>query len=139
MCFRLSILAAKNEGKEEFVGVSEIVKAHWAEYGRNFYSRYDYEGVEMDKATQLMEKLTAATGTEVGKAFGTFAISNADEFSYTDPVTQEVVEKQGIRFMAEDGSRFVFRLSGTSSANGAHFCLACLLPYFHSLLILLLA
>ena len=65
-----------------------------------------------------MEKLAAACTTEVGKSYGSFTISEADEFSYTDPETQETVEKQGIRFMAEDGSRFVFRLSGTASTNG---------------------
>lgn len=65
-----------------------------------------------------MEKLAIACTTEVGKSFGSFTIAAADEFSYTDPETQETVEKQGIRFMAEDGSRFVFRLSGTSSTNG---------------------
>jgi hypothetical protein len=67
---------------------------------------------------QLMEKLAAACATEVGKSYGSFTIAAADEFSYTDPETQEVAEKQGTRFMAEDGSRFVFRLSGTSSTNG---------------------
>lgn len=65
-----------------------------------------------------MEKLSAACATEVGKSYGSFTIAAADEFSYTDPETQETVDKQGLRFMAEDGSRFVFRLSGTSSTNG---------------------
>ena len=65
-----------------------------------------------------MEKLAAACTTEIGKSYGSFTITEADEFSYTDPETHETAEKQGIRFMAEDGSRFVFRLSGTSSSNG---------------------
>lgn len=70
-----------------------------------------------------MEKLSAACATEVGKSYGSFTIAVADEFSYTDPETQETVDKQGIRFMAEDGSRFVFRLSGTSSTDGEYSAL----------------
>ena len=115
---RLSVLAVKNQGAEEFVGVPEIVKAHWSQFGRNFYSRYDYEDVDADKAAQvrvqlhhllarlplltqlrpiaqLMEKLAAATGTEKGKSYGEFTIAEADVFSYTDPETGEVVDNQG--------------------------------------------
>jgi hypothetical protein len=67
----------------------------------------------------MMGKLVESFETAVGKSYGSFTVEKADEFSYTDPETQEVTEKQGLRFMAADGTRFVFRLSGTASANGA--------------------
>ena len=66
----------------------------------------------------MMASLVQSFETEIGKSYGSFTIEKADEFGYTDPVTGEVTEKQGIRFMAADGTRFVFRLSGTASANG---------------------
>jgi len=116
----LSILASKNQDEAaSFVGVADISKDHWATYGRNYYMRYDYEDVDGEKAKQLMAKLVASFGSQIGKSYGAFTIATADEFSYTDPVSADVTEHQGIRFMAADGSRFVFRLSGTGSTANA--------------------
>lgn len=114
----LSILAVKNQGQDSLVSVESIVRDHWATYGRNYYTRYDYEEVDKEAALGLMEHLRsevkAADGT---KSLGEFKLSFADEFTYTDPVDGAVAIKQGIRFVLEDGSRIIFRLSGTGSVG----------------------
>eukprot|EP01099_Mayorella_cantabrigiensis_P007946 TRINITY_DN727_c0_g1_i6.p1 TRINITY_DN727_c0_g1~~TRINITY_DN727_c0_g1_i6.p1 ORF type:complete len:176 (-),score=46.68 TRINITY_DN727_c0_g1_i6:66-593(-) len=119
----LSILAKKNEhvpvgGK--LVGASDIVQEHWATYGRNFFSRYDYESVDSTKANQMMahlkELLTSLPkGSKVLDS--DFVLDYADDFSYNDPVDSSVTTGQGLRFGFTDGSRFVFRLSGTGSVG----------------------
>ena len=107
--FWLNILAVRQQS------VEQIVQEHWKTYGRNYYSRHDYEGVETDKANTLMENLRSALPTLKGKQFGKYEVEYADDFSYTDPVDGSVSQKQGIRIGFTDGSRIVFRLSGTGT------------------------
>ena len=107
--FWLNILAVKGES------VEAIVKDHWKTYGRNYYSRHDYEEVAKEPATKLMERLREMTSTMADKQFGDYTVKYADDFSYTDPVDSSVSEKQGIRIGFTDGSRIVFRLSGTGT------------------------
>ncbi|NES88354.1 MULTISPECIES: alpha-D-glucose phosphate-specific phosphoglucomutase [Okeania] len=107
--FWLNILAARQES------VEDIVKEHWKIYGRNYYSRHDYEGVETDKANTLMGNLRSLLSSLPGKKYGQYEVKYADDFSYTDPVDGSVSAKQGIRIGFTDGSRIVFRLSGTGT------------------------
>jgi len=124
----LSILAHHNAGTPlgQLVGVGDIVRAHWGRYGRNFYTRYDYEQVEGAKAQAMVDRLVnfaekfAADGYSEEKpmpvAIG-FMLSAVDEFSYTDPIDGSVSSHQGIRLLFSDGSRIIFRLSGTGSVG----------------------
>lgn len=109
--FWLNIVAARKES------VRDIVFKHWAEYGRNYYSRHDYEGIDTDKAnglvTALREKLATLPGTKIGD----LVVASADDFSYHDSVDQSVSKNQGIRILFEGGSRVVFRLSGTGTSG----------------------
>jgi phosphoglucomutase len=107
--FWLNILAAREQS------VEDIVREHWQTYGRNYYSRHDYEGVESDRANALMEHLKSSLSELKGKQFGNYTVEYADNFSYTDPVDGSVSENQGIRIGFSDGSRIVFRLSGTGT------------------------
>lgn len=107
--FWLNIVAARGES------VEQIVTSHWQEYGRNFYSRHDYEGVESEGANELMNRLRNSFADLTGKKYGDYEVKYADDFSYTDPVDGSVSEKQGIRIGFTDGSRLVFRLSGTGT------------------------
>ncbi|MBD1997396.1 alpha-D-glucose phosphate-specific phosphoglucomutase [Leptolyngbya sp. FACHB-541] len=107
--FWLNILAVRQQS------VEEIVQEHWRTYGRNYYSRHDYEGVDSDRATTLMGNLRTATATLKGKQFGAYTVEYADDFSYTDPIDGSVSQKQGLRVGFTDGSRIVFRLSGTGT------------------------
>ncbi|MEL6856454.1 MAG: alpha-D-glucose phosphate-specific phosphoglucomutase, partial [Cyanobacteria bacterium J06607_13] len=95
--------------------VEEIVVDHWKTYGRNFYSRHDYEGVDKAKANELMDGLRSQFSTLPGQTLGDYTVAYADDFSYTDPIDGSVSQKQGIRIGFEDGSRMVFRLSGTGT------------------------
>jgi len=124
----LAILAWKNEdASKPFVGVEDVVKAFWKEYGRNFFSRYDYEGVETEHANAMMAHLAAlqtemnakkdADGLMVAKDGFEKKVAEADNFAYTDPVDGSQAKNQGVRFVFEDGSRIVFRLSGTGSSG----------------------
>ncbi len=107
--FWLNILAERQQS------VEEIVKDHWKTYGQNYYSRHDYEGVASDKANTLMDNLRAALSSMKGKQLGSYTVEYADDFSYTDPVDSSTSAKQGIRIGFTDGSRIVFRLSGTGT------------------------
>ncbi|MFG6099451.1 alpha-D-glucose phosphate-specific phosphoglucomutase [Leptothoe sp. ISB3NOV94-8A] len=107
--FWLNILAVKGQS------VEAIVKEHWATYGRNYYSRHDFEGVETAVANQLMDGLRAKLSTMKGQQLGSYTVDYADDFSYTDPIDNSVSQKQGIRIGFTDGSRIVFRLSGTGT------------------------
>ncbi len=107
--FWLNILAVKGES------VEAIVKDHWKTYGRNYYSRHDYEEVDKERATELMERLRGMVGDMAGKQYGDYEVKYADDFSYEDPVDGSVSKKQGIRIGFTDGSRIVFRLSGTGT------------------------
>jgi len=107
----LNILAVRGES------VADIMGQHWATYGRNYYSRHDYEGVDTDAAnglvTALREKLPTLPGTKIGA----LTVTSADDFSYHDPVDKSVSNNQGIRILFEGGSRIVFRLSGTGTSG----------------------
>jgi len=114
----LQILAAKNpDPSTPLVGVADICMQHWKEFGRNYYARYDYEGVEKPAADSMFKAMTEAFSSLIGKKFGEFSIAKADMFEYNDSVDGSVSKNQGIRFIFEDGSRFVFRLSGTGVAG----------------------
>jgi phosphoglucomutase len=107
--FWLNIVAATGKS------VEELVRAHWAAYGRNYYSRHDYEGIDSAAADKLMADLRALLPSLAGKPLGGRAVSLADDFEYTDPIDGSVSKKQGVRIIFEDGSRVVFRLSGTGT------------------------
>lgn len=115
----LSILAKKNQGSDKFVTVEDIAVAHWKEYGRNFFSRYDYEGCDSESANKMMDYLrnTVIPNSAKGTKMGDFTIETADDFEYTDPIDGSVASKQGVRFVMSDGSRIIFRLSGTGSSG----------------------
>ena len=97
--------------------VPQLLQDHWQEFGRNYYSRHDYEGVEKEKAQRVMDKLTAKLASLVGQSFHSETVSMADSFSYTDPVDNSVSKNQGLRVEFESGSRFVLRLSGTGTVG----------------------
>jgi phosphoglucomutase len=107
--FWLNIMAVRHQS------IEQIVREHWLTYGRNYYSRHDYEGVENDKAYSLMENLRSKAPTLKGKQFGPYQVEYSDDFSYSDPVDGRVTHHQGIRIGFTDGSRIVFRLSGTGT------------------------
>merc|ERR1719247_932791 len=114
----LQILADKNkDDSKPLVGVKEVCKAHWKEFGRNYYARYDYEGVEKEAADKMMAGMVAAQPGLVGTTHGGMKIAKADMFAYTDPVDGSISKNRGVRFIFADGSRFVFRLSGTGVAG----------------------
>ncbi|CAN1842544.1 Phosphoglucomutase, chloroplastic [Linum perenne] len=117
----LSIIAHKNKDKkpgEKLVSVADVVKEHWATYGRNFFSRYDYEECESEGANKMIEHLRGLISEcKPGDQYGSYTLKFADDFSYTDPVDGSVASKQGVRFVFSDGSRIIFRLSGTGSAG----------------------
>lgn len=107
--FWLNILAATGKS------VEAIVREHWQTYGRNYYSRHDYEAVDKERATELMDRLRGMLSELPGKTFGQYEVKYADDFSYSDPVDGSVSQKQGIRIGFTDGSRIIFRLSGTGT------------------------
>lgn len=95
--------------------VNQLVEEHWAKFGRNFYSRHDYEAIDSDVANKLVDCVRAKLPNLIGQKFGSYEIVTADDFSYTDPVDGSVSSKQGIRLIFADGSRIVMRLSGTGT------------------------
>ena len=105
----LNILAVRDEP------VEKIVREHWRRFGRNVYSRHDFEGIETAKADELMAQLRQKLPTLSGQEVDGMRIKAADDFSYTDPVDGSTSVKQGVRILLEDGSRAVFRLSGTGT------------------------
>jgi phosphoglucomutase len=109
--FWLNIVAARKQS------VKEIVEAHWAEYGRNYYSRHDYEGVDTDSANALVAALRAKLDSLPGTAINGLTVIAADDFAYHDPIDHSVSKNQGIRILFEGGSRIVFRLSGTGTSG----------------------
>jgi len=117
----LSILAYRNKDVPvggRLVSVKDVVEEHWAEYGRNFFSRYDYEGCDTDAANAMMDHVRGViAASPPGTEIGGYEVAIADEFSYTDPVDGSVASKQGLRFVFTDGSRIIFRLSGTGSSG----------------------
>lgn len=107
----LNILAVRKEPAKA------IAEAHWKEYGRNYYARHDYEGIDSDAANGLMEALRARLADLLGTELAGLTVAAADDFAYLDPVDGSTSAKQGIRVMFEGGSRVVFRLSGTGTSG----------------------
>ncbi|KAK9500700.1 hypothetical protein O3M35_001916 [Rhynocoris fuscipes] len=113
----LSVIASKKQS------VDQIMTDHWKKYGRNYTLRMDYENVDSSGADKLMSdleaKITASSfkGTKLGDGPNTYTVKLGDNFSYTDPTDQSVTTKQGLRILMVDGSRIVYRLSGTGSSG----------------------
>jgi phosphoglucomutase len=95
--------------------IDDLVLDHWLKFGRNFYSRHDYEAIDTKIANGVMDKLRSNLSSLEGSQYKGNTIVTADDFSYTDPIDGSVSNKQGIRIIFEDGSRVVFRLSGTGT------------------------
>lgn len=109
--FWLNIQAVRRESAQS------ILQSHWETYGRNYYSRHDYEGIDTDAANALVARLRDKVKTLPGTALGNRTVKASDDFTYTDPIDGSVSEHQGIRIMFEDGSRILFRLSGTGTVG----------------------
>jgi phosphoglucomutase len=107
--FWLNLLAASGKS------VEQLVSEHWARFGRNYYSRHDYEAVETHAANELMASLRIKLATLAGQDLGHYVVDFADDFEYTDPVDGSVSKQQGVRIVMTNGSRIVFRLSGTGT------------------------
>lgn len=105
----LNLLAVRKQS------VADIVRGHWAKYGRDYYSRHDYEGMPLAIGDGIMAHLRGQLNDLTGQAFAGSTVRLADDFSYTDPVDGSVSPNQGIRIIFENGSRIVFRLSGTGT------------------------
>ena len=105
----LNILAVRG------ISVDALARDHWVRFGRNYYARHDYEGVETARADALMAELNAALPDLPGQSFGALTVETADNFAYTDPVDGSVSAGQGVRILFTGGSRIVFRLSGTGT------------------------
>ncbi len=97
--------------------VAEIVQEHWRQYGRDIYCRHDYEAVDAKIANEIFDHLKQQLSGLAGQSFGENTVDYADIFSYTDPVDQSVSHNQGIRIGFTNGSRMVFRLSGTGTVG----------------------
>ncbi|KAK0141686.1 Phosphoglucomutase-1 [Merluccius polli] len=113
----LSILATRRQS------VDDIVKDHWRKYGRNYYTRYDYKDVDLDAACELMEDLEmlltdkSFVGQRFAVADNIYQVEQADNFEYTDPVDSTITRNQGLRIMFTNGSRIIYRLSGTGGVG----------------------
>lgn len=107
----LNILAARGEA------VGDVLAAHWARFGRNYYSRHDYEGLETGAAEAMLAGLRARIDSLPGTVAGGLRVRAADDFSYTDPVDGSVSTGQGLRILFEGGARVVLRLSGTGTSG----------------------
>ena len=107
----LNILAVRRQSADQ------IVRDHWARFGRNYYARHDYEGVDLAAANGLVDALRQALPTLPGRTFGDLTVRAADDFAYTDPVDGSTTSGQGVRILFEGGSRIVMRLSGTGTVG----------------------
>ncbi|MFT4149594.1 MAG: alpha-D-glucose phosphate-specific phosphoglucomutase [Paracoccaceae bacterium] len=105
----LNILAVRNQP------VAQIMAEHWAKYGRNYYSRHDFEAIATEKADAMMTALRGSLADLPGRRVGDLVVQAADDFAYTDPVDGSVSTKQGVRILFVGGSRIVLRLSGTGT------------------------
>ncbi len=107
----INILAATG------LSVAELVKDHWKTYGRDLFTRHDYEAIASDSAAKMMETLNASLEGLVGQSFSGVQVTLADQFSYSDPVDGSVSNNQGVRILFENGGRIVVRLSGTGTSG----------------------
>jgi phosphoglucomutase len=114
----LSILAEANpDSSAPLVSVEDIVTKHWKKYGRNYYARWDFEGMDKAKCEAMVAKMRADAEANTGRVVGDYTIAKSDDFTYVDPVDGSIATKQGIRFLMTDGSRIIFRLSGTAGSG----------------------
>eukprot|EP00927_Polykrikos_kofoidii_P052106 TRINITY_DN45880_c0_g1_i1.p1 TRINITY_DN45880_c0_g1~~TRINITY_DN45880_c0_g1_i1.p1 ORF type:complete len:587 (+),score=83.96 TRINITY_DN45880_c0_g1_i1:75-1835(+) len=113
----LQILAAKSLEAGKLVTVQEVVEAHWREFGRNYYVSYHYENITLLAADAVMAAMREKQGKFVGEMFGDMIIQKIEEWDFHDRVDDSISERQGIRVFFEDGSRIVFRLSGTGAVG----------------------
>ena len=109
--FWLNLIAVKRQS------VADIVHEHWEKFGRDIYCRHDYEAVETPIANDIVDHLRDLLPTLPGQVFGEYSVKYADEFSYEDPIDGSISKNQGIRIGFENGSRIVFRLSGTGTVG----------------------
>ena len=109
--FWLNLLARKRQS------VKDIVHEHWSKFGRDFYSRHDYEAIDLTIANTIIADLRTLLPTLPAQSFGDYTVKYADEFTYHDSVDGSLSEHQGIRIGFENGSRIVFRLSGTGTVG----------------------
>ncbi len=107
--FWMNIIAERHQS------VEDIVTEHWKEYGRNVYSRHDYDAIDATVANNIIDDLRSRFNSLMGHGFGTYCIEKADDFSYTDPIDKSISKNQGVRILFTDGSRIIFRLSGTGT------------------------
>ncbi len=107
--FWLNLIAVRKQS------VAEIVLQHWARFGRDFFTRHDYEGVDSDRAQQMIQRLRDNLPQLAGQQFAGLSVESADDFSYQDPVDGSVSSAQGIRIFLSNGGRIVLRLSGTGT------------------------
>lgn len=107
--FWLNILAVRKQS------VADIVNDHWKHYGRDVYTRHDYEGIATEGANALMDDLRSRTSELTDQRFGDYIVAHCDDFSYTDSIDNSVSSKQGIRLLFKNGARIVYRLSGTGT------------------------
>ena len=105
----MNVIAARN------TSVDHILRDHWREHGRTYYSRHDYEALPKDLAETLMADLRAGLGRLPGHALGRLTVVDADDFAYVDPVDGSEARGQGVRILFEGGERIVARLSGTGT------------------------
>jgi phosphoglucomutase len=109
--FWLNILARRGEA------VEQIVRAHWREFGRNYYTRHDYEEIPLDAARAMMSRVQSQFGTLPGTTLANRRVKTVDDFAYRDPIDGSVSEHQGLRILFDDGARIIYRLSGTGTAG----------------------
>jgi phosphoglucomutase len=107
----LNILAKRG------ISVADLAREHWATYGRNYYTRHDFDEVDLAAATALTDALRAQLPSLPGKQFGALTVEAADDFEYHDPVDGSDTKGQGLRVMFKGGSRIVYRLSGTGTVG----------------------
>ena len=107
--FWLNLIAARNQP------LSEIVKNHWSQYGRDYFTRHDYEAVNSERAQEMIDRLRKQLPGLSGQEFAGLSIESADDFRYTDPIDSSESTAQGIRIYFNNGGRIVIRLSGTGT------------------------
>jgi phosphoglucomutase len=109
--FWLNIVAKRGES------VEQIVRSHWRDFGRNYYTRHDYEEVPSDAARAVMSRVQGQLASLSGTTVAGRRVRSADDFAYHDPVDGSVSEHQGLRIIFDDGARIVYRLSGTGTSG----------------------
>jgi phosphoglucomutase len=107
----LDIVASRGEP------IAQILRDHWKTYGRDYYTRHDYEGIDVAVGDQLMADLRASLQALPGRSFAGLNVTEADDFAYEDPTDGSITRRQGVRVQFDSGARAVFRLSGTGTVG----------------------